>query len=94
VRLPQFLSLATSKTKKFRETSSIFEIENIKNEAVLQDFLQKWKMESRADGLVPMRFAMLPLHLFKALRLPQKSEARSYEALHLSRKITLANLKI
>ena len=41
-----------------------------------------------------MRFAMLPLHLFKALRLPQKSEARSYEALHLSRKITLANLKI
>jgi hypothetical protein len=65
VRLPQFLSLATSKTKKFRETSSIFEIENIKTEAVLQDFLQKWKMESRADGLVPMRFAMLPLHLSK-----------------------------
>jgi len=28
------------------------------------------------------------------LRLPQKSDARSYEVLHLSRKIILANLKI
>ena len=56
--------------------------------------LQKWKVEGRADGLVPMRFAIFPLHLSKLLRLPRKSGARSYEVLHLSRKIISANLKI
>ena len=40
-----------------------------------------------------MRFAICPLHLSKVLRLPRKSDARSYEVLHLSRKIS-ANLKI
>ena len=41
-----------------------------------------------------MRVAIFPLHLSKALRLPGKSDARSYEVLHLSRKIILANLQI
>ena len=41
-----------------------------------------------------MRFAIFPLHLPKVLRLPRKSDARSYEVLHLPRKIILANLKI
>ena len=41
-----------------------------------------------------MRFAIFPLHLSKVLRLPRKSEARSYEVRHLSRKIISANLKI
>ena len=41
-----------------------------------------------------MRFAMFPLHLSKVLRLPRKSDARSYEVLHLSRKIILPNLQI
>ena len=40
-----------------------------------------------------MRFAIFPLHLSKVLRLPRKSDARSYEVLHLSRKIILANLQ-
>ena len=93
-RLPQQKEGHSSKTTKFCETSPIFKVTNSKNEVILRDFLRKWNAECGADGLVPMRFAMLPLHLFKALRLPQKSEARSYEALHLSRKITLANLKI
>jgi len=86
--------LATSKTKLFCETSSIFQIDNIKNEAILRDFLQKWKVQCKADGLVPMRFAIFPLHLSKVLRLPRKSEARSYEVLHLSRKIIFPKLKI
>ena len=34
-----------------------------------------------------MHFAMFPLHLSKVLRLPRKSDARSYEVLHLSHKI-------
>jgi len=71
-----------------------FSVDNIKDEAILRDFLQKWKVECRADGLVPMRFAIFPLHLSKLLRLPRKSDARSYEVLHLSRKIISANLKI
>ena len=41
-----------------------------------------------------MRFAIYPLHLCKVLRLPRKSDARSSEVLHLSRKIIWANLKI
>ena len=93
-RLPEFLHLTTSKTKQFCETSSIFELDNIKNEAILRDFLQKWKVECRAVGLVPMRFAIFPLHLSKLLQLPPKSDATSYEVLHLSREIILANLQI
>ena len=67
------------KTKELCETSSTFQVDNIKNETILRDLLQKWKIESKddGDGLVPMRFAVFPFHLFKALRLPRKSEARS-----------------
>ena len=61
---------------------------------MLRDFLQILKVECRADGLVPMRFAIFPLYLPKVLRLPRKSDARSHEVLRLSRKIILANLKI
>jgi len=86
--------LTASKTKQVCETSSFFEVDNIKNETILRDFLQKWKVECRADGLVPMRFAIFPVHLSKVLRLPRKSDARSYEVLHLSRKTISANLKI
>ena len=38
-RFPQSLNVTTSTTKEFCETSSIFEVDNIKNEAILQDFL-------------------------------------------------------
>ena len=93
-RFPQFFNLTTSKTKQFCETSSILEVDNIKNETILLHFLQKWKVECRADGLVPLCFAIFPLHLSKVLRLPRKSDAKSYNVLHLSRKIILANLQI
>ena len=85
---PQFFVLTTPKTKQFCETAAIFEeLTTSKNEAILRDFLQKWNVECRADGLVPMRFAIFPLHVSKVPRLPRKSDARSYEVLHLSRKI-------
>ena len=73
--------------------SSIFELDNIKNKAILRDFLQKWKVKCSADSPVTMRFEIFPLHLSK-VRLPRKIDARSYEVLHLSRKIILANLQI
>ena len=41
-----------------------------------------------------MRLAIFPLHLSKVLRVPRRSDARSYEMLHLSRKIISAKLKI
>ena len=84
------MNLTITKTKQFCETSSIFDLDNIQNEAILRDFLQKWKVECRADGLVPVRFAIFPFHLSKVLRLPRKIDARSYEVLHRSRKIILA----
>ena len=89
-----FEHIRTSKTKQFCATSSFFELDNIQNEAILRGFLQKWKVECRADSLVPMCFGNFPVHLSKVLRLPRKIDARSYEVLHLSRKITLANLHI
>ena len=67
------LLLAASKTKQFCETFSLFAVENIKNEAILRDFLQKWKVDCTADGLVPMRFAIFPCRVSKVLRLPRKS---------------------
>ena len=88
------LNLTTSKTQQFCETSSTFELDNIKNKTILRDFLQKWKVECSADSLVPMRFAIFLVHLSKVLRLPRKIDAKSYEVLHLSRKIILANLQI
>jgi len=93
-RLPHFLKLTASKAKQVCETSSIFEVDSIKNETILRDVLQKWKVECRADGLVPMRFAISPLHQSKVLRLPGNSDARSYKVLHLLRKSISANLKI
>ena len=84
----------SSNTKQLCETSSRFEIDNVKNQAMLQDFLQKMESWCRTDGLVPMRFAIFPLHLSKVLYLPRKNEARSNEVLLLSRNITLANLQI
>ena len=63
--------------QQFCETSSIFELDNVKNKRILQDFLQERKVECRADGFVPMRYAIFPLHLSKVLRLQRKSDAKS-----------------
>jgi hypothetical protein len=41
-----------------------------------------------------MCFAIFLFHLSKVLRLPRKSEARSYEVLHLPRRIISANVRI
>ena len=41
-RLPQCLNLTTSKTKQLCETCSFFEVDNIKNEAILRNFFNFW----------------------------------------------------
>ena len=63
---------ASLKTKLFCETSSIFEVAKLQNKAILRDLLQEWKVECRADGLVPMRVTIFPFHLSQVLRLPGK----------------------
>jgi hypothetical protein len=58
-RLPQFFELGSikneeiqlSKTKHFCGTSSFFAVDKIKNKTILIDFIQKWKVECRADAL-------------------------------------------
>ena len=107
-RHPQFLHLPTSKTKQFCETSSIFELDNVKNETSLRDFLnfRSWqhqkrnnsarlpsKMESWVQSWRPRTNAFCDFSS-KVMRLPRKSDARSYELLHLSRKTISAKLKI
>ena len=42
-RFAQFSNLTTAKTQQFSETSSIFAFDNIKNEALLRDFLFAFK---------------------------------------------------
>ena len=69
-RLLHFLNWTTSKTKQVCETSSVCELDNIKNKAILRDFLQKWKVECRAESLVPMRFDFF------------QSTCRKYRACH------------
>ena len=51
-RLPQCLNLTMSKTKQFCETSSFFKVDNIKNEAILRDFLifRSWKHQKRNNS--------------------------------------------
>jgi len=92
------LNLTTLKTKQFwsilRDFLMFRSWQHQKRSNFAWNFLQKWKVECRANGLVPMRFAIFPLHLSKVLHLPRKSEARPYEALHLSRKIIFPKLKI
>ena len=101
---------ASLKTKIFCETSSCFKVDNIKNEAILRDFLifRSWqhqkrknsarlpsKMESWVQSWRPRTNAFCDFSTPpKVLRMPRKIDARSYEVLHLSRKIILANLQI
>ena len=82
--------MTTSKTKLFCETSSILEGDSTKNKAILRDSFKNGKLLTSSYQCV-LRFSSL--HVSKVLRVPRKSDARSYEVLHLPRKI-LANLKI
>ena len=91
--------------------SSFFELDNIRNEAILWDFLifrssrhqkQEFCETSLKNGKLSAELPasyhcvsrFFPVHLSKVLRLPRKTDARSYEVLRLSRKIILANLHI
>ena len=109
-RLPLCSKLATSKTKPFCKTSfnsgKLSAELTAWYQCVLRFFQSIWqhrkrsnsarlpsKMESWVQSWWPRTNAFCDF-CAQVLRLPRKSEARSYEVLHLSRKIILANLKI
>ena len=50
-RLPQFSKLTTSKTKQFCETSPIFKVDNVQNEASPRDVpnLRSWQHQKRSN---------------------------------------------
>ena len=52
------------------------------------------KLSADLTALCHFVLHFFPSHVSKVLRLPRKSDAKSYEVLHLSRKIISANLKI
>ena len=109
-RLLQFLNLTASKTKEFSATPPIFEVDNIKNQVILGDFrsFRSWQHQKRSKfARLPSKMNSWVQSWqprtnvycdFNSICLKKcachESEARSYEVLHLSRKITLANLKI
>ena len=51
-RFLQFLNLTTSKMLQFCETSSVFELDNIKNKAILRDILKfrSWQHQKRSTS--------------------------------------------
>ena len=55
---PSIYIPANLKTKLFCETSSVFEFGNIKNDAILQDFLQKWRVAPKLRCFVRFDFQM------------------------------------
>ena len=65
-----------------------------KAKQVCETSFKNGKLSAALGASCQCVFAIFPLHLCKVLRLPGKIDARSYDALHLSRKIISANLKI
>ena len=57
----RFLNLTTWKTKQFYETSSMFELDNIKNEAILRDvfIFQSWQHQKRSNSARHLQFLNL-----------------------------------
>ena len=73
----------------------MFEVGKIKNEAITKQFCEtSFKNGKLSAELTASYQFVLPLHLSKVLRLPQRSDARPYEVLHLSPKIIFPKLTI
>ena len=51
-RRPQVLNLTTAKTQQFCETSSLFEVDNVKNEAILRDILNFWTWKRQKQRIL------------------------------------------
>ena len=77
-RLPQCLNVPTSKAKQLCETSSFFEVDNIKNEAILRDFLifRSWQHQKRSNYARTPHFRIWQHQKrMNSARLPSKMES-------------------
>ena len=95
-RLPQFWNLTTSKNAAIQRDFFNFctwqhqkRSNSARHPSKMESWVQSWRLRTNAfcDFSSPSVYS-------KLLRLPRKSDARSYEVLHRSRKIISANLKI
>ena len=102
---PRSFKLTTSKTKQFCAPYSTFELDNVKNEAILRVFLNFWSWQhqkasnsARLPSIMegwwvqcwrPRADAFFDFSS-PCVRLPRKIEAGSYEVLHLSHHISSA----
>ena len=95
--LRDFLKFWTWQRQKQNKSARLPQILNLttsKTKQFCETSFKYGKLSAELTALVPMRFAIFPLHLSKVWRLPRKSDARSYKVLHLSRKIIFPKLKI
>jgi hypothetical protein len=94
-RLLQKIKVLSPQIKKICETTSLhFRTWQLQERSNLTRPPRKWKVEQRADGLIPICFVIFPSKFSKVLRLPGRNWGESYEVLRLSREIILANLKV
>jgi len=80
LRDSQFLKLTMSKTKQFCETSSISKLTTSETKQLCETSFKNGKLNAERPRANAFCFAIFPFHLFKVLRLPRKSEARSSAA--------------
>ena len=69
-----------SKTKQFCETSSISKLTTSETKQLCETSFKNGKLNAERPRANAFCFAIFPFHLFKVLRLPRKSEARSSAA--------------
>ena len=95
--LRDFLNFCTWQHQKRNNSTRLLQFLNSTTSKTKQFCEASFKNEKLSAALTTSYQCVLhvfPLHLSKVLRLPRKSDARSYEVLHLSRKIILTNLQI
>ena len=65
-----FENLTTSKTQQFCETSSMFEVDNVKNEAILRDIFNfwTWQRQKRSNSATLPHFSKLTTSKTKQFR--------------------------
>ena len=95
--LRDFLNFWTWQRQKQNNSARLPQCSKLTTSKTKQ-FCETWfktgKLSAELTASYQCVFAIFPLHLSEVLHLPRKSDARSYEVLHLSRKIISANLKI
>ena len=96
-RIPQFLNLTTSKTKKsarLRHFSKLITSKTSKTKQFCEASFKNGKLRAVLTASYQSVLRFFQSICLNYCALPRKSDARSYEVLHLSLKMTSANLKI